>query len=130
MDLCDPRKTGLKRQGPIGKTARGITNTATLEKGSQVSAKEVSLFAYLTVKEGSEELFKQRLANLVQRVRSEEEGCLRYELYRRSDNPREYVVVEKYCDQQALDLHNAGLVQKFGEPAPGEGLPRASSPAG
>lgn len=87
-------------------------------------AKEVSLFAYLTVKEGSEELFKKRLADLVTRVRSEEEGCLRYELYRRSDSPREYVVVEKYCDQQALDAHNAGLVDKFGEPAPGEGLPR------
>jgi quinol monooxygenase YgiN len=88
-----------------------------------VSTGKINLIAYLTVKEGSEAVFAEKVDALIKAVRAEEAGCLRYEMYKQKENPLEYMVVEQYVNQSALDLHNAGLVDKFGDPAPGEGLP-------
>jgi hypothetical protein len=45
-----------------------------------------------------------------------EEGCLAYTIYRRADQPRDFVLLEQWRDADALTGHIAVLRRRFGPP--------------
>jgi quinol monooxygenase YgiN len=65
----------------------------------------ISVIATLPVQAGKTEEFERVFAELADKVKANEPGCLRYELCRSTVNPTTYVVVERYADQAALDHH-------------------------
>ena len=58
----------------------------------------------LTAKEGSDDGLASVLGTVAQASRGEP-GCLRFEVYRGADEPREFTLVEHYVDAAALDAH-------------------------
>jgi quinol monooxygenase YgiN len=44
----------------------------------------------------------------------EDQDCISYTMYRRSDNPRELLLFEQWRDQDALDAHLARLRKVYG----------------
>lgn len=59
----------------------------------------------IKTKEGSESQFETLFNKLDEYVKANEPHIISHELYRSPKNPRNYVVVEKYPDQSALDVH-------------------------
>jgi quinol monooxygenase YgiN len=64
----------------------------------------IAVIARLTVKEGQEAQFEQIMTELAAQVRAQEPGCKLYQLCK-SSAAREYVMLERYADQAALDAH-------------------------
>ncbi len=54
-----------------------------------------------------------------------EPGCVSYEVYRSSDDPREFMLVELYKDQEAISAHSEA--DYFKEHVLGRALPVLSS---
>jgi quinol monooxygenase YgiN len=65
----------------------------------------ISVIARLTAKEGQEAALEGLMAELAGHVREQEPGCKLYQLCK-SQTPRQYVVIERYQDQQALTAHS------------------------
>jgi len=61
----------------------------------------------IAVTPGHEAEFERLFAELRERVRMHEPGCLLYSLHRSRTDPRAYIVQEQYRDQAALDAHEA-----------------------
>lgn len=64
----------------------------------------ISLIAKLTVQDGKNEEFENIFKELEQAVRTNEPGNLFYSC-NRADNANEYIVLEQYVDQEAVDAH-------------------------
>jgi quinol monooxygenase YgiN len=62
--------------------------------------------ATFLAKRGKDELLQAELMTLMAPTRAET-GCLRYELNRSIDNPRQFVFVEKFADDAAFEFHGA-----------------------
>ena len=71
-------------------------------------------------REGEEERVASLLRRLVPLARAEP-GCLQYDVHRQADDPRVFVLWERYADGAALEEHtNAPYVQDllFGQALP------------
>ncbi len=66
----------------------------------------ISLIAKLPIKEGKVEEAIAAFKELIVRV-AKEEGTLFYTLNRSQSNPNTLVVMERYKDKAALDLHSS-----------------------
>ena len=71
-----------------------------------------------TVQEGKGEEFELIATAAAARVRAEDAGCEAYHLYKSLDDPSEYVLVESWETQDALDAHGkspaVGDMRKIG----------------
>jgi len=56
-------------------------------------------------KEGKESEFEDLFNKLDADVKANESNSITHELYRSPKNSRDYIVVEKYTDQAAVDTH-------------------------
>lgn len=65
---------------------------------------DLQVVAVLVATEGSEDVVRGALAELVAPTRAEE-GCLSYELYASAADPRTFITVEHWRDQAAVDAH-------------------------
>jgi quinol monooxygenase YgiN len=66
----------------------------------------LGVVAKLTIKPGTNADFEASMKALQAKVRSDEPGNKLYALHRTAD-PSVYVMLERYDDQAALDLHRA-----------------------
>ncbi|MDZ7684539.1 MAG: putative quinol monooxygenase [Gammaproteobacteria bacterium] len=64
----------------------------------------ISLIAKLTIQDGKNEEFENIFKELEEAVRANEPGNVFYSC-NRTDNANEYIVLEQYVDQEALDAH-------------------------
>ncbi len=66
----------------------------------------VRIMARITARAGSEAQLREVLRGLLGPSRGEA-GCVSYELFENEDNPVEFVTVEQWADQAAVDAHMA-----------------------
>jgi len=71
-----------------------------------VSETQIAMVVRMHSPAGSQEQVKAALRTLVEPSRREP-GCLRYELYEDIDKPGDFILVERWRDQAALDEHFA-----------------------
>lgn len=64
----------------------------------------IKVMATLIAKADKVEETQTALASLVAPT-NDEEGCISYELFRSDDDPTEFVTVEEWTDQAAIDSH-------------------------
>lgn len=83
----------------------------------------VTLFFYVTVKEGKQQDFSALAMRMTKVSRAEDVGCVTYTWHQQQDNPREYVLYEQWNDQEALEAHLIHLQTLMGAAPPGEKLP-------
>ena len=83
----------------------------------------ITILFHMTVKADREDEWRELLDRLHQSTHAEDEGCISYEYYRRSDNPRDYVLFEQWRDADALAAHIARLHGLLGPPPAGGQLP-------
>jgi quinol monooxygenase YgiN len=76
----------------------------------------IGAIARLKVLDGKGPEFEVAFAALAARVRADEPGNELYRLCRSRENPNEYVVMEIYADQAAVDAHTSSA--HFKELAP------------
>ena len=63
----------------------------------------IGVIATLKIKEGSGKDFEEVAKKLVEKVNTNEEGVLYYDLYK--DDETTYIFLEKYKDQEAQTIH-------------------------
>jgi quinol monooxygenase YgiN len=64
-------------------------------------------------KEGQEARLEERLREMT-RLTRREPGCIDYNAQRAVDNPRKYILYERYINQDALDAHsNADYFKRY-----------------
>ena len=66
----------------------------------------IKTMATLIAKTDKVEETREALSALVEPTRAER-GCLSYELFQSDDDPTEFVTIEEWADQTALDSHLA-----------------------
>jgi quinol monooxygenase YgiN len=71
-----------------------------------VAGRAVTLSVRWVAKEGEKERVAALLRQLVPLSRSEP-GCLQYDVHRVADEPRVFILWERYADEAALDAHTA-----------------------
>jgi quinol monooxygenase YgiN len=64
----------------------------------------IGVTARLKVKAGKEQAFEEFVRGVVEAVRANEPGNLFYSLFR-GERPGEYVFIERWLDQAAVDAH-------------------------
>lgn len=67
----------------------------------------IGVVAELTILEGKQAEFEKIASELAQAVNASEPGCLLYKLFKVREQSREYVFLEQYADQAAVDAHRA-----------------------
>ena len=67
---------------------------------------EKIIIAQVSVQEKKVEQFLELAKTMVKESRNET-GCLAYRLLNEIDKPNEFIVYEKYINQEAVDLHNS-----------------------
>ena len=72
----------------------------------------------IKTKEGKESEFEGLFNKLDDYVKANESDSLSHELYRSPKNSRDYIVVEKYPDQSAVDIHTESERKFFFEIRP------------
>ncbi len=72
----------------------------------------------IRAKEGKESEFEDLFNKLDADVKANEPNSLTHELYRSPKNSRDYIVVEKYTDQAAVDTHTETERKYFNEIRP------------
>lgn len=65
----------------------------------------IGIVAKLKVQPGKEADFEKVFLELRQNVLANEKGCKLYELYRSKDDRTTYIVMERYDDDAAVDIH-------------------------
>jgi quinol monooxygenase YgiN len=65
----------------------------------------IALVVKLTIKEGHEMDYAKAGVAAARTVEANEPGNLLYRVHK-TDNPREFLVLERYVDQAALDAHS------------------------
>ncbi|MFX1346755.1 MAG: putative quinol monooxygenase [Promethearchaeota archaeon] len=77
----------------------------------------------MRVKEGAEEEYKQLSIKLTQIAREENKGCLQYTMFQNKDDPRDFMLIERWIDMDAVNARIKSLIENFGPPNPGETFP-------
>ena len=70
-----------------------------------------TVLAELKVREGKVEEAKAAFRELMKTVKAAEPGTLVYTFHQRKDDPRTFVVYERYQDESAFQTHMANLGQ-------------------
>ena len=83
----------------------------------------LTILFHMSVKAGHEAEAAKLATDLMASTRAEDDGCLNYTFYRRSDEPRELVLFEQWRDADALNAHIARLQRIFGPPDEHEPYP-------
>lgn len=65
----------------------------------------IIIHAQLTIKPEAEELFLDKAQHLLTASRAEE-GNIRYELFRHTEQSNVFIVVEQWKDREAIAFHN------------------------
>jgi len=78
----------------------------------------LALIARMKIRDGKEADFERVMGHLASQVRSNEPGCKLYSLCKGKE-PGEYIVLERYDDQQALTAHSQSAHYKEAGPALG-----------
>ena len=65
----------------------------------------IGVTAKLVIKPGKNQTFEAAFARLAREVNQHEDGCEFYKIYKHSEEPDTYVVLESYVDQAALEAH-------------------------
>jgi|GEM_PF-779900 len=86
---------------------------------------EFTSLLIMTAREGKEDKLLELGASLSASTHDNDEGCINYTFHRRLDNPREFILYERWRDRAALEAHLARLNKIYGDPAPGELFPPA-----
>lgn len=73
----------------------------------------ITVVAKLKIKAGSEAEAERALLDMIEYVRAQEPGTLRYVLHRAVGDPTQLLMYEQYTDQAALDTH--GTSARFQE---------------
>ncbi len=81
----------------------------------------ITVIARMKAKEGHEDELVSVLRELAVLVRAQEPGCALYQLAK-AQAPREYVMLERYADQQALAAHSQSAYFKAAMPSLGAAL--------
>lgn len=63
-----------------------------------------TIMAKLTAREGQEQRLREAIAGLTKATR-EEAGCISYIPHVVANNPAEIIILEKYVDEAALQVH-------------------------
>jgi len=66
----------------------------------------ISIVAKFIINEGKEKNFLALTEGLVEASRAEE-GCIEYILYKDTKEPRTFCMIEKWENQEAIDIHNS-----------------------
>ena len=86
-----------------------------------------TVLAELKVREGKVDEAKAAFRELMKTVKSTEPGTVVYTFHQRKDDPRTFVVYERYQDESAFQAHMANLGQHAGAfAAVLEGAPAAT----
>ncbi len=86
----------------------------------------IGVTATLTVQDGKQAEFETAAKDLMAKVKANEPGCLTYQLYKSKKDGTEYVFLEQYADQAALDAH--GKTEYFQAAMPAMGACLAGAP--
>lgn len=73
-----------------------------------------TVLAELKVREGKIDAAKAAFRELMKTVKATEPGTLVYTFHQRKDDPRTFVVYERYQDESAFQTHMANLGQHAG----------------
>lgn len=65
----------------------------------------IGVVARILVVDGEQADFEAAMQELAAEVRASEPGCLLYEVYRKAGSATEYVVMERYVSQEAMEAH-------------------------
>jgi len=65
----------------------------------------IGVTAKLIAREGHADQFEALFRELQDSVHEHEPDCLFYALHKSRSNPQEYIVLEQYRDQQAVEAH-------------------------
>ncbi len=72
----------------------------------------------IRTKEGKQSEFEDPFNKVDVDVKANESNLITHELYRSPKNSRDYIVVEKYTDQSAVDIHTESERKFFNEIRP------------
>ena len=86
----------------------------------------IGVTAKLPIQDGKQAEFEQVFKELMAKVHANEPGCTMYQLYKVKGSDTEYVVMETYASQEALDAH--GQTEYFKAAGPGLGACLAGAP--
>ena len=86
----------------------------------------IGVVAKLTIADGKQADFEQVAKDLMAKVKANEPGCLTYQLYKTKGSDNEYIFMEQYASQDALDAH--GKTEYFQAAMPGLGACLAGAP--
>lgn len=65
----------------------------------------IGITAKLPIQDGKQAEFEQVFKGLMAKVNANEPGCTMYQLYKAKGSDTEYVVMETYESQEALEAH-------------------------
>ncbi len=85
----------------------------------------LTIFFYITIKNGLEDEFSEMAKRLTRITREEDDGCLAYIFHQQLGSKSEYLLYEQWESQQHLDDHLAHLRDLLGPARPGEALPES-----
>lgn len=65
----------------------------------------IGVVAKLKIQDGKQDDFEAAGKDLMAKVKANEPGCLTYQLYKSDADDSEYIFMEQYASQDALDAH-------------------------
>ena len=86
----------------------------------------IGVTAMLPIQDGKQAEFEKVFKDLMAKVHANEPGCTMYQLYKVKGSETDYVVMETYTSQEALDAH--GKTDYFKAAQPGLGAVLAGAP--
>ena len=75
----------------------------------------ITILFHMTVKPERQAEVEMLAKDMMATTRTED-GCIAYTIYRRADQPRDYVLLEQWRDAEALTAHLGVLRRRFGPP--------------
>lgn len=79
----------------------------------------IGVTAKMPIKDGKQADFEKTMKELAEKVKANEPGCTMYQLYKTKGSDTEYVMMETYASQEAVDAHMTTDYFKASQPALG-----------
>jgi quinol monooxygenase YgiN len=86
----------------------------------------IGVVAKLSIQDGKQAEFEGVARDLMARVKANEPGCLTYQLYKQKGSDTDYIFMEQYASQDALEAH--GKTDYFKAAGPKLGACLAGAP--
>ena len=86
----------------------------------------IGVVAKLSIQDGKQAEFEGVARDLMARVKANESGCLTYQLYKQKGSDTDYIFMEQYASQDALEAH--GKTDYFKAAGPKLGACLAGAP--